>query len=167
VSGTAFARNAVMNGKYGWKKRCEDAINTGKLDRQGSGEILITKEYFTITECLNDNKEHIEIEMDAWKNSREKINEFGKGAGGEDYEIRDKEWRKKVLQKLKNEYGTKFDDLTGEDTIDKLAEYLSNNDIEELGLYLELEDKSMGRADRELGELKERIGDRKNLDSDN
>ncbi|PXY71432.1 hypothetical protein CXX78_01130 [Candidatus Parvarchaeota archaeon] len=166
VSGTAFARNAVMNGKYGWKKRCEDAINTGKLDRQGSGEILITKEYFTITECLNDNKEHIEIEMNAWKNSREKINEFGKEAGGEDYEIRGEDWRKKVLQELKTEYGTKFNEITGGDAIDKLAEYLSNNDVEELGLHLELEDKSIGRADRELGELKERIKDRGDLYSD-
>ncbi|HIG52185.1 hypothetical protein CXT76_00350 [Candidatus Parvarchaeota archaeon] len=146
VSGTAFARNAVMNGKYGWKKRCE--------------ELIITKKYSTITQCLNGEKESIEDEIEAWKNSRKKINEFGEEVGGEDYEIKGEEWRKNVLQKLKNEYGTKFNVRT-EDTPENLAKYLSNNDIEELGLYLELEYRNIERANEELEELEERIKDRR------
>ncbi len=83
IDGSALARSHAMRGEDGWKKRCSDAIASGKIIRNNGKEDSVS--YKTPTECFNGEKrfidEEIRIREDALKRVNAKLQEIEKQPG--------------------------------------------------------------------------------------
>lgn len=74
VDGTALARQQAMSGDNGWKKRCQNAINTGRIDRNGDGTSDADVSYKTMTECFSKGSDSINKEIGDRVNAIQNVN---------------------------------------------------------------------------------------------